>query len=818
MASAPYKLSCVLYGHTLDVRCIAVTQEGYIVSGSRDRSAKIWKPNGINTGYSEIQSLLGHKNFVSCVCVLPPDSRYPSGLIVTGSNDNSIRIFSLDSPQPLCVLSGHTNAVCSLSPGVQNGTLLSASWDTTARLWKTDGSTTPILTVSGHQAAVWSAIQLASGDIITGSADKTLKVWLSSGIYQKTLTGHMDCVRGLAATSANEFLSCSNDATVRHWNATTGDCLGCFYGHSNYIYSISVFPKGGAESFVTSGEDRSVRIWTHGEVEQTITLPAQSVWSVACLANGDIAVGSSDGVLRVFSCDPSRQAEPDLLKQFDEQVESTNLSSDLELGGVKMSELPGQEALSNPGHTDGQTKLVREGTTVICYSWSAASKEWIKVGDVMGASGGTQATSGKQLYNGKEYDYVFSVDVEDGKPPLKLPYNKNEDPWFAAQKFIHDNNLSQLYLDQVANFIVKNSQDTSLPNPASSSTTPYCDPFTGGSRYIPGSGSGGEIPATGADPFTGASRYVPSIWSATNGVAGSGTDPFTGDSSYQTSTSKMDSCPVKPYFPQKMYIRFDQANLKMILEKLLELNRKTGDGSHTVEESCLEEVVKLGDLGASANLQYLQVLKQLLEWPKDIVFPVLDVTRLAVRNAEINSYLCSGQTGDQLMELLQRFLLPDSLTANQMLTLRIICNMLSHPDGEALALKHRDYLLSALLELLPPSNKQVQIAMATLLLNFAVAFNRIKDLSAQSQAMTVTVQVLPHLSDTEAQFRGLVALGTLIWDADDANLVNHATSSSDLGVILKQLSALEKSSDPQSQSAALKVAQCAAQVTALLKK
>lgn len=24
----------------------------------------------------------------------------------------------------------------------------------------------------------------------------------------------------------------------------------------------------------------------------------------------------------------------------------------------------------------------------------------------------------------QEYDYVFSVDVEDGKPPLKLPYNK----------------------------------------------------------------------------------------------------------------------------------------------------------------------------------------------------------------------------------------------------------------------------------------------------------------------------------------------------------------------------------------------------------
>lgn len=58
-------------------------------------------------------------------------------------------------------------------------------------------------------------------------------------------------------------------------------------------------------------------------------------------------------------------------------------------------------ALCEPGHSDGQRKLVRDGTNVFCYSWSAADKKWVKIGDVVGASGGTQATSGKQLYNGK---------------------------------------------------------------------------------------------------------------------------------------------------------------------------------------------------------------------------------------------------------------------------------------------------------------------------------------------------------------------------------------------------------------------------------
>lgn len=71
---------------------------------------------------------------------------------------------------------------------------------------------------------------------------------------------------------------------------------------------------------------------------------------------------------------------------------------------------------------------------------------------------------------------MFNVDIEEGKPPLKLPYNKTDDPWLAAQKFIHDNNLSQYYLEQVANFIVSNS----TPAPTQSAVpTDFIDPFTG---------------------------------------------------------------------------------------------------------------------------------------------------------------------------------------------------------------------------------------------------------------------------------------------------------------------------------------------------
>lgn len=86
-----------------------------------------------------------------------------------------------------------------------------------------------------------------------------------------------------------EFLSVSNDTTIRRW-LITGDCMETFHGHTNFIYSISLLADG--QGFVSSGEDRTVKVWKEGECKQTITLPAQSVWSVCSLPNGDIVAGA----------------------------------------------------------------------------------------------------------------------------------------------------------------------------------------------------------------------------------------------------------------------------------------------------------------------------------------------------------------------------------------------------------------------------------------------------------------------------------------------------------------------------------------------
>lgn len=127
--------------------------------------------------------------------------------------------------------------------------------------------------------------------------------------------------------------------------------------------------------------------------------------------------------------------------------------------------LAGPEALLQRGKED-ETKIIRHPDgKIICYQYSEG--KWNSLGDVVGAAGGSQESSGKNLFEGKEYDYVFSVDISDTAPPIKLPYNRGEDPWMAAQKFIHKNELPQSYLDDVANFIIKNSAPATIETTAS---------------------------------------------------------------------------------------------------------------------------------------------------------------------------------------------------------------------------------------------------------------------------------------------------------------------------------------------------------------
>lgn len=254
-------------------------------------------------------------SFVNSLAFVPPSSAHPEGLIVSGGKDTIIDVrppgrSPADNAERLLV--GHANNVCALD-ATADGLLVSGGWDAQARVWHVDQGECAAQ-LEGHDAAVWGVLAYDQNTIITACADKAIRIFSPSGKLLQTIPGLPDVVRALCKLPQNHssgaaFASAGNDQIIRLWTRDGVEVLQ-LHGHEAFIYSLAVLPNG---DLASASEDRTVRIWRGTECIQTITHPAISVWSVAvCPETGDIATGASDKMLRIFTRDPERYANPDV--------------------------------------------------------------------------------------------------------------------------------------------------------------------------------------------------------------------------------------------------------------------------------------------------------------------------------------------------------------------------------------------------------------------------------------------------------------------------------------------------------------------------
>lgn len=445
-----FKLSATLEGHEQDVKAIVSPFNDTIVSASRDSTVRVWtQTNGVWTSKVNFTS----NGFVNSLAFDPISNQ-----VISAGQDKLINITDIfsSSADANYVLIGHESNVCSLD--FSDNQIISGSWDSTAKVWENNQLK---YTLSGHNASVWDVKILENDRYLTSSADRTVKLWQGSKEI-KTYIGHSDVARGLALLPNNQgFASTSNDGTVRI-SDFEGNLIHTLVGHESFVYCVKLLSNG---DFVTSGEDRTVRVWRNGKAVQVITLPSISVWTVSVLPNDDIVSGGSDGVIRIFTRDPARVAPEAEIHAFQQSVENISINSQT----VDDSKAVGPEALTVPGTKEGQVIMVKTLQGIIeAHQWSEGN--WIKIGEVVGSS----ASEKKQLFDGKKWDYVFDVDVQEGAPPLKLPYNANENPYTAATRFLEANELPDSYTEEVVRFITTNTQGVNI-NQSADVYNPYSD-------------------------------------------------------------------------------------------------------------------------------------------------------------------------------------------------------------------------------------------------------------------------------------------------------------------------------------------------------
>ncbi|KAI0780583.1 phospholipase A-2-activating protein [Trametes elegans] len=771
----PYRLSASLSAHTSDVRAVVAPVDDLILSASRDTTAIAWQRTAPSS-FTQSTTLQAGSRFINAVAYLPPAPGAPEGYAITGGQDTVINVFALPSAkgEPNFSLLGHTDNVCALHTA-EDGLIISGSWDKTAKVWK---DFQLLYDLVGHQQSVWTVLAIDGGQFLTGSADNTIKLWKQHKNV-RTYPGHTQAVRGLALITDIGFASCSNDSEIRIWTME-GDCVYTLSGHTSFVYSISVLPNG---DIVSGGEDRTVRIWRDGECAQTLVHPAISVWSVATMPNGDIVTGCSDGIVRVFSFAEERWAPADQLKAYDDVVAAQALPSQ-EIGDVKKSDLPGPEALTQPGKKPGEVKMIRRGESVEAHQWDSASSSWQKIGDVVDAVGSGR----KQLYQGREYDYVFNVDVQEGVPPLKLPYNASENPYAAAQRFLQNNDLPMSYLDQVVHFIEKNTAGATIGRP----NEQFVDPYTGASRYQASRNTASSGASDFMDPFTGASRYRTPAAAASPPPAVSN-DPWTGSSRYSSNATSPVS-PPKPVttsfvnvIPVRTPLSFRQAHVSAMQAKLYQFDQALRNEISTgylamypQELNLIDETFTYLAQAVSHPLDppakkltsaHIDAIIQLLErWPQSQIFPLMDLSRLvlafcptAYADPALRTRFFAALFGGASWKEPWSSPLPKQRETNTLFLLRALANVFQ--DGTTL--KDGEWVQEVLNTLgeVPYTvlTNSLRVSLATILFNIScTGLREALPVPLRNQLVGLVLEILnTEKTEAEAAYRGLVALGDI---------------------------------------------------------
>ncbi|KAL4640409.1 F-box/WD repeat-containing protein 7 isoform X1 [Arapaima gigas] len=268
----------VLKGHDDHVITCLQFCGNRIVSGSDDNTLKVWSAV---TGKC-LRTLVGHTGGVW-------SSQMRDNVVISGSTDRTLKVWNAETGECIHTLYGHTSTVRCMH--LHEKRVVSGSRDATLRVWDIEtGQCLHVL--MGHVAAV-RCVQYDGRRVVSGAYDFMVKVWdPETETCLHTLQGHTNRVYSLQFDGVH-VVSGSLDTSIRVWDVETGNCIHTLTGHQSLTSGMEL-----RDNILVSGNaDSTVKIWDikTGQCLQTLQGPHKHQSAVTCLQfNKNFVITSSD--------------------------------------------------------------------------------------------------------------------------------------------------------------------------------------------------------------------------------------------------------------------------------------------------------------------------------------------------------------------------------------------------------------------------------------------------------------------------------------------------------------------------------------------
>jgi WD40 repeat protein len=350
--------------------------------GNEQAPAVISSVNAVLDGVCLRHVLRKHTDRLGAITISPNGQT-----VLTGSYDGTARLWKLASGEPLRVLAGHSEGVVCVAWSPDGGQVATGSQDGTARIWDpTTGDCLAVLT--GHEGWVSSVAWSPDGiHLVTGSGDNTAGVWeVATRRLMRQLVGHTDWVRSAEwCPYGRKVLTGSYDNTAAMWDTRTGKKLRELHAHTSAVPAVRWLPDG--RQAITASEDGTLRVWQVDTSQEVRTINVHTS-PTYCLdidqAGHRVVTGSEDGNVRIF--DIASGALEHTLPGHGSWVSSVRWSPDGEWiascsgdNTARLTYLPGRQRSRTVERCNGWISSIRwhsEGTRAARASGDGTIRIW----------------------------------------------------------------------------------------------------------------------------------------------------------------------------------------------------------------------------------------------------------------------------------------------------------------------------------------------------------------------------------------------------------------------------------------------------------